>query len=105
MSLVKRMHEAGVRFVTGTDGGIVPPKAHGTCRRAVLELGSVVGTAEALATATSAAADACGLGASTGRLRPGLEADMLVVEGDLATDLTALQHLRLVMRGGHLEPA
>jgi imidazolonepropionase-like amidohydrolase len=99
------MHEAGVRFVTGTDGGIVPPKAHGTCWRAVVELGSVVGGVEALATATSRAADTCGLGGSTGRLRPGLEADIVVVEGDLAADLTALGDVRQVMVGGHLQSA
>lgn len=105
MSTIRRMHEAGVRFITGTDGGIVPPKAYSTCSRAVVELGSVVQTAEALATATSRAADACGIGSSTGRLRPGLEADVLVVEGDLAADLTALGRPRQVMVGGHVEPA
>ncbi len=101
MSTIRRMHEAGVRFVTGTDGGIVPPKAHGTCSRAVVELGSVVGAVDALVTATSRAAEACGLGSSTGRLRPGLEADVLVVEGDLAADLTALGSVRQVLVRGH----
>jgi len=46
--------------------------------------------AEALATATSAAAEACGLASVTGSLRPGLAADLLVVDGDLATDPAAL---------------
>ena len=104
MTTIRRMHEAGVRFVTGTDGGIVPPKAHGTCWRAVVELGSVVGVAEALATATSRAAEVCGLGASTGRLRPGFEADILVVEGDLAADLNTLGRVRQVMVGGQVKP-
>lgn len=45
---------------------------------------------EALATATSLAADDCGLDTTTGRLRPGLAADLLVVDGDLADDLDAL---------------
>jgi len=104
MSTIRRMHEAGVRFVTGTDGGITPAKAHGTCSRAVVELGSVVQTAEALATATSRAADTSGVGAFTGRLRPGLEADVLVVEGDLAADLTALGRVRQVVVRGQLQP-
>jgi imidazolonepropionase-like amidohydrolase len=104
MSTIRRMRKAGVRFVTGTDGGIAPPKAHGTCSRAVVELGSVVHAAEALATATSRAADACRLGTSTGRLRPGLDADVLVVEGDLAADLTALRSVRQVVVRGQLEP-
>ena len=100
MLILRRMHEAGVRFVTGTDAGIAPPKAHGTCARSVAELGAVVPAVEALASATSRAADACGLGARAGRLRPGLAADLLVVEGDPASDLTALQHVRqVVVRG------
>ena len=104
MSTIRRMRGAGVRFVTGTDGGIAPPKAHGTCSGAVVELGSVVHAAEALATATSRAADACSLGTSTGRLRPGLDADVLVVDGDLAADLTALRSVRQVVVRGQLEP-
>jgi imidazolonepropionase-like amidohydrolase len=44
---------------------------------------------EALVTATSVAADACGLAEVTGRLRPGLAADLLVVDDDGA-DATAL---------------
>ncbi len=102
MALIRRQHEAGVRLVTGTDGGIAPPKAHGTCSRAVVELSAVVPATEALATATSRAADVCGVGASTGRLRAGLDADLLVVEGDLAADLTALGRVRqVVVAGSH----
>ena len=46
--------------------------------------------AQALATATSVAADDCGLGGTTGRLARGLAADLLVVDGDLETDLSSL---------------
>jgi imidazolonepropionase-like amidohydrolase len=89
MSTIRRMHEAGVRFVTGTDAGIAPAKAHGTCSHAVVELAAVVPVAEALATATSRAADVCGLSASAGRLRPGLDADVLIVQGDLSVNFAA----------------
>ena len=46
--------------------------------------------ADALATATSVAAAVCGLGEVTGRLRAGLAADLLVVDGDLRDDPDAL---------------
>jgi imidazolonepropionase-like amidohydrolase len=46
--------------------------------------------AEALATATSTAAEACGLHLVTGRLLAGLDADLLVVDGDLESDPSAL---------------
>lgn len=49
-----------------------------------------LGVAEELATATASAAGACGLGTRKGRLAAGYDADLLVVPGDLETDLTAL---------------
>jgi len=96
-----RLREHGVRVVAGTDAGAAPTKRHGALRLAVeelLEAGYPV--AEALATATSVAADELGLGAVTGRLRAGLAADLLVVDGDLATDPQALSRpTAVVVRG------
>jgi imidazolonepropionase-like amidohydrolase len=100
MALLDRMHHAGVRFVSGTDAGIVPPKAHGLFANAVVELAQVLTVPEVLATATSDAARVCGLAASKGRLRAGYDADVLVVDGNLAVDVTALRHVRqVVVRG------
>jgi dihydroorotase-like cyclic amidohydrolase len=59
-----------------------------------------LGVAEALATATSGAAEACGLRARKGRLAPGYDADLLVVDGDLETDVTALHLPRSVLLAG-----
>ena len=88
---LRAMHRRGVRLVTGTDAGAAPPKRHGGAWRAVVDLLLAdVPVAEALATATSCAADACGLGSETGRLRAGLAADLLVVDGDLAAEPEAL---------------
>ena len=56
--------------------------------------------AEALAAATSSAADACGLAGETGRLADGWCADLLVVDGDLSSDITALGRLRAVLVRG-----
>jgi imidazolonepropionase-like amidohydrolase len=55
---------------------------------------------EALATATSVAAAACGLEGETGRLRPGHAADVVVVDGDLGADLSALAAPLLVLVRG-----
>ena len=58
---------------------------------------------EALAAATSAAADAVGLGEQVGRVRPGLLADLLVVDGDPLADpglLLRRERIWLVLRGG-----
>jgi imidazolonepropionase-like amidohydrolase len=86
-----RLRTAGVRVVSGTDAGISPPKAHGNVGFAVLDLVAAgYPVAEALATATSGAAESCGLGSVTGSLRPALAADLLVVDGDVAADPQAL---------------
>lgn len=100
MTLLGRMHRAGVTFVSGTDAGITPPKAHGLFAHAVIDLATVLPLLETLATATSGAAEACGLGRSKGRLLSGYDADVLVVEGDLSRDVTALRRVRqVVVRG------
>jgi len=55
---------------------------------------------DVLASATSRAADALGVGDRTGRLRPGLDADLLVVRGDPIADVTRLcDVLAVVARG------
>jgi imidazolonepropionase-like amidohydrolase len=56
--------------------------------------------AEALATAISGAAEAYGFSARKGRLAPGYDADLLVVDGDLETDVTALRRPRSVLLRG-----
>ena len=87
----RQMRARGVTVVTGTDAGISPAKAHGLVRFAVYDLVAAGWpVAEALATATSGAAAACGLTDVTGSLRHGLAADLLTVDGDLAVDVEAL---------------
>jgi len=106
MTLLARMRAAGVRLVSGTDGGIAPPKAHGSLAEAMLELATVLPVADVLATATSGAAGVCAPDRRTGRLRAGYGADLLVVDGDLAGDLTALRRVRqVVLRGRPTAPA
>lgn len=98
---VGRLHQAGVRLVSGVDSGIGPAKRHGVLPHAVCELVTAgLSVAEALATATSGAAEACGLSARKGRLAPGYDADLLVVDGDLETDVTALHRPRSVLLRG-----
>lgn len=97
-------HEVGVRVVTGLDAGATPTKPHGAVWRAVAQLATAGFTpAEALVTATSGAADDCGLGRTTGRLAASYDADLLVVDGDLTADLTALARpVQVVVRGERL---
>lgn len=94
---------AGVTLVSGVDGGINPTKPHGWLPRSIAELVRCgLSPVAALASATGVAARACGLAGRTGRLKPGLDADLLVVDGDPMTDITALRHVRVVSWRGRV---
>jgi len=100
---VGALFAAGVPILAGSDAGIHRAKPHGVVAHSVAELvRSGLPASAALAAATSAAADACGLGRSRGRLLPGMGADLLVVEGDLTGDVAALTRPRLVVLRGRV---
>ena len=84
VDVARRMREHGIRVVTGVDDGAIATKPHGSIALALRDL-VYAGwpMPEVLATATSVAAEACGLTEVTGSLRAGLAADVLVVDGDL----------------------
>jgi imidazolonepropionase-like amidohydrolase len=56
----------------------------------------------AIVSATSRAAECLGLQDKTGAVAPGLEADLIAVEGDPARDINALRHVVWVMKGGRV---
>ena len=100
-AFVGRLHGAGVRLVSGVDSGIGPAKRHGVLPHAVCELVTAgLSVTQALATATSGAAQACGVSGRKGRLAPGYDADLLVVDGDLEIDVTALHRPQSVLLRG-----
>lgn len=55
---------------------------------------------DAIVSATSRGAEAIGLGNTLGRIAPGYEADIIAVDGDPSTDITALRRVVFVMKGG-----
>lgn len=80
---VARLHEGGAHLIAGSDGGIGPAKPHGLLPITLQELMRAgVPEEAALAAATSTAADACGLGGRKGRVRPGHDADLVVMKPD-----------------------
>ncbi|MGI8331396.1 amidohydrolase family protein [Actinomadura scrupuli] len=102
---LKTMHEMGVRIIAGTDAGILNTPHHQYVGG--LEYLVTLGfrPAEVLAMATTEAAAALGLGAVTGRLAPGYDADLIVVEGDPETDISVLGRLcRVISRGRDYVP-
>ncbi|MFD9208693.1 amidohydrolase family protein [Streptomyces sioyaensis] len=97
--VIRDMREAGVRFIAGTDAGV--PGARFGDYVGMLEFFASLGftPAEILDMATVDAARALGL-TDTGALRPGLRADLLVVDGNPLHELEALRRVRHVFMNG-----
>ncbi|HUP38985.1 MAG TPA: amidohydrolase family protein [Vicinamibacterales bacterium] len=56
----------------------------------------------AIVSATSLAAESLNLGKTIGTLAPGYQADIIAVDGDPTTDITALTRVKFVMRQGRI---
>lgn len=97
---VAALRAAGVRIIAGTDAGI-NRTPHGGYAGGLLALENLgMPPEEVLASATSVAADALGVGEITGRIEPGYRADMVAFESDPAEDLRAASEVAWVMRAG-----
>ena len=57
---------------------------------------------QAIRSATQVAAEALGIGEETGRIAPGLSADLVAVAGDPAQTIEALDDVRLVVARGRI---
>ena len=57
---------------------------------------------QAIRAATVEAADLMGWSDRIGSVEPGKLADLVAVEGDPTTDITELERVRFVMKGGHV---
>ncbi|MFF4948135.1 amidohydrolase family protein [Streptomyces chattanoogensis] len=90
----------GVPLITGTDAGI--PGAAFDDYLSMLELYAWLGfpAERVIELATVGSARALGLSGTTGRIAPGLDADLVVVDGDPRADPSALRAVRLVVTRG-----
>ncbi len=95
------MRAAGVRLVASTDAGI-PNVRHADLAKALPVFAALAGLSnvEVLRAATSDAAHAIGVGATTGRLTDGFAADVLFVDGDPFADLACLSAPAAVLARG-----
>ena len=90
--------ERGVKMAMGTDAGIMP---HGDNAKEIskyVELGMT--PMQAIETATVNAASLLGLQDDIGRLVAGMAADIVATDISPLEDITALQNITFVMRGG-----
>jgi len=95
----RAMRHKGLKILVGTDAGA---GAHGHNVREIVYRVRQAGQAamEAIVGATSLNAEALGMNDWIGALAPGMEADLLVVDGNPLEDIGALERVVFVMRGG-----
>jgi imidazolonepropionase-like amidohydrolase len=95
-----RAVRAGVKIAFGTDAGVYP---HGwNARQFAYMVKGGLTPFQAIQSATAAAADLLGWGDRVGALAPGLLADIVAVDGDPLADVTTLERVRFVMKGGRV---
>jgi len=95
--------KAGVRLCFGGDVGVFP---HGdNVRELELMVAAGVAPADAARIATSGNADLFHLGDRLGRVKAGLLADLIAVEGDPTREVAALRRVRFVMKDGRVYKA
>jgi imidazolonepropionase-like amidohydrolase len=98
--VLSRAMAAGVKVACGTDAPAIP---HG---KNAMELVTLVSRGlsplEAIRTATVVSADLIQRQDDLGRVEPGFLADIIAVPGDPLADITALQTVAFVMKGGEV---
>ncbi|GMN02184.1 amidohydrolase family protein [Erythrobacter sp. MTPC3] len=99
-TIVDRAREYGVKIAFGTDAGVFP---HGenASEFALMKAGGM-SDREALASATTIAAEIIGMEGQIGRIAPGYSADIIAVEGNPLTDVTVLEDVDFVMVRGRV---
>ncbi len=96
----RKAHAAGVTIVFGSDSGVYPHGMNARQFRYMVEWGMT--PMEAIRAATSVAARYLVDGDRLGSLRPGMVGDVVAVAGDPLDDITILEDIDTVVRGGLL---
>lgn len=100
LDMARRAHAGGVRIAFGTDTGV---SAHGdNAGEFALLVRAGLTPLEAIQSATVGAAEHLKISNEAGRLAPGMPADLIAVSGDPLSDVTELERVRFVMKGGQV---
>jgi imidazolonepropionase-like amidohydrolase len=92
--------QAGVKIALGTDAAVYPHGLNAHELAVYVKLGMT--PLQAIQSATINGADLLGWSDKVGTIEAGKWADVIAVEGDPLKDVTALQHVHFVMKGGQV---
>jgi len=90
--------KAGVKIAYGTDAGVYPHGWNGKQFAHMVKWGLT--PMQAIQAATTSAADLLGWNDKVGVISPGAFADIIAVDGDPLKDVTELERVKFVMKGG-----
>ena len=96
----RKAAQAGVKIAFGTDAGVYPHGGNAKQFAYMVKYGLT--PMQAIQSATVNAADLLGWSDQVGSLEPGRFADLIAVEGDPLKDVTTLEHVKFVMKGGEV---
>lgn len=96
----RKAHEAGATIVFGSDAGVYPHGMNGQQFAYMVEWGMT--PMQAIKAATSVAARYLKDGDTLGSIQPGKVGDVIAVDGDPLADITVLEDVDIVIRGGLL---
>jgi imidazolonepropionase-like amidohydrolase len=91
---------SGVKVAFGTDAAVYPHGMNAHEFAVMVKLGLT--PLQAIQAATLNAADLLGWPGKVGSLEPGAWADVVAVDGDPLKDVTTLEHVKFVMKGGEV---
>ena len=97
---VARAFAAGVKIGFGTDAAVYPHGLNAHEFAVMVKLGLT--PLQAIQSATINDADLLGWSDKVGTIEPGKWADIIAVDGDPMTDVTTLERVKFVMKGGEL---
>ena len=111
MEKARRLHEmkresflkavkGGVKIAYGTDTGIIPQGANARQFAVMVRWG--MPASQAILSATSVAADLLNLSKDIGSIEAGKYADIIAVTGNPLSDISVLEDVKFVMKGGRI---
>jgi imidazolonepropionase-like amidohydrolase len=97
---IARAFAAGVKVALGTDAAVYPHGLNGREFAVMVKLGLT--PLQSIQAGTVNAADLLGWSGRVGTLEPGAWADIVAVDGDPLKDITTLERVKFVMKGGEV---